>query len=78
MLFILYCVSKEARPNDFMQLWLDAEELSRPLLGRKNDSNADQFLSHIEGLLQSNMEVLWRNSLALIIAIVKNKEGGQT
>lgn len=40
-----------------------------------HDSNADQFLSYI-GLLQSNVEVLWRNSLELIVTIVKNKEVG--
>lgn len=76
MLFILYCISKEARCNDFMKLWLDAVELCRPLLGRMHDSNADQFLSHKEGLLQSNVEVLWKNLLALIVTIVMNKERG--
>ncbi|KAG8139337.1 hypothetical protein E2320_002108, partial [Naja naja] len=56
---LLNCISGEISPNDFVQLWLDAEELGRPLFSvRKSmdELNADQFLSYVESLLQSNAD----------------------
>lgn len=72
-------ISRDIRPNDFVQLRLDADELGRPLFSVRRpleELNADQFLSYIENLLQSNVELLWRNSLELTVTIVKNHEGG--
>ncbi|XP_032067185.1 uncharacterized protein LOC116504335 [Thamnophis elegans] len=76
---LLNRISREIRPNDFIQLRMDAEELGRPLFSVRRhleDLNADQFLSYVENLLQSNVELLWRNSLEFTVTIVKNREGG--
>uniref|UniRef100_A0A2D4PN13 Uncharacterized protein n=1 Tax=Micrurus surinamensis TaxID=129470 RepID=A0A2D4PN13_MICSU len=63
---LLNRISREISPNDFVQLRMDAEELGRPLFSVRKpleELNADQFLSYVESLLQSNVEILWRNSL---------------
>ncbi|KAG8139447.1 hypothetical protein E2320_002216 [Naja naja] len=76
---LLNCISRVISPNDFVQLRLDAEELGRPLFSVRrpvDELKADQFLSYVESLLQSNVELLWRNSLELTVTIVKNHEGG--
>ncbi|KAG8127522.1 hypothetical protein E2320_014422 [Naja naja] len=76
---LLNRISREISPNDFVQLRLDAEELGRPLFSVRrplDELNADQFLSYVESLLQSNV-ALWRNSLELTVTIVKNHEGGK-
>ncbi|XP_060550634.1 uncharacterized protein LOC117657823 [Pantherophis guttatus] len=76
---LLNRISRDISPNDFVQLRLDAEELSRPLFSVRRhleELDADEFLSYVESLLQSNVEILWRNSLELTVTIVKNHEGG--
>ncbi|KAG8148091.1 hypothetical protein E2320_022933 [Naja naja] len=75
---LLNRISGEISPNDFVQLRLDAEELGRPLFSVRrpmDELNADQFLSYVESLLQSNAELIWRNSLELTVTVVKNHEG---
>ncbi|KAG8147673.1 hypothetical protein E2320_022851 [Naja naja] len=76
---LLNRISGEISPNDFVQLRLDAKELGRPLFSVRrsmDELNADQFLSYVESLLQSNAELIWRNSLELTVMLMKNHEGG--
>ncbi|KAG8137634.1 hypothetical protein E2320_004858, partial [Naja naja] len=40
-----------------------------------DELNADQYLSYVESLLQSNAELIWRNSLELTVTVMKNHEG---
>ncbi|KAG8139605.1 hypothetical protein E2320_002368 [Naja naja] len=63
---------------DIIHNELDAEELGRPLFSVRrsmDELNADQFLSYVESLLQSNAELIWRNSLELTVTVMKNHEG---